>query len=280
METAAQNLKTELEYKLEEIQASSNDPLIFAEAAVMIILQSVEKLKILCKKHKFQNQEQEIHFFKEIKPSFTSKLIYYNEIYSIETNCPFGGTHTLRNYYKAQIVKLEEFYENNEDFYRYYRKGNNLLDHKYFLRGQQDIKLNLDSLCWQADPKFATSHDFKVAQIRANDLLKVYLETRMNNYKQKAAVSYNKNGETPLKWTGSKVGLIELIYALHTEGAFNYGSADLQLMIRFCEKAFDIDLGQFHRTFFEISSRKSERTKFLRDLQEKLIRRMEQKEGI
>lgn len=280
MEIATQNLKIELENNLEKIHANSNDPMQFAEPAVKLIMESIKKLKLLCLEYKFNNHEQEIKFFKEIKPIFISKLIYYNEIYTIETNCPFGGINEYRNYYKAQLTKLREFYKNNEDFYRYYKKQNSFLDHKYFLRGEPDIKLCLDSLSFQADPVFATSHDFKVAQIMANDLLKLYLENQINNFKKIGFINNNKQTVSSLKWTCSKVNLIELIFALHTKGVFNNGNADLQFIIRFFEKSFDIELGQFHRTFIEIASRKSDRTKFLIGLQEKLIHRMEEKEGI
>ena len=38
-----------------------------------------------------------------------------------------------------------------------------------------------------------------------------------------------------LTWTGSKVALIELIYALHTEGVFNNGAADLKNIAEYFE---------------------------------------------
>ena len=79
-----------------------------------------------------------------------------------------------------------------------------------------------------------------------------------------------------LKWTGSKVGLIELIYALHTVGVFNHGSSDIREIAKGLSCAFDMDIGQFHRTFHEISNRKSDRTKFLNALKESLINRMDQ----
>lgn len=280
METAAQNLKNYLDINLEKIHERSNDPMQYAEPAVKLIRETIEKLKSLCINYKFKDQGQEIHFFKDIKPHFVSQLIYYNEIYIIETNCPFGGINAMKNYYKAQLVRLKKFYKNNEDFYRYYRKNNNFLDHKYFVRGEPDIKLCTDSLNLQADPIFSTSHDFKVAQIIANELLTLYLENQINNYKKTITTNKNKPTQTPLKWTCSKVNLIELIFALHTKGVFNNGNADLQFIIRFFEKSFEIDLGQFHRTFIEISTRKNERTKFLIGLQQKLISRMEEKEGI
>jgi len=71
------------------------------------------------------------------------------------------------------------------------------------------------------------------------------------------------------------VALIELIYALHTEGVFNNGTSELKEVTSFFESTFNVDLGQFNRTFLEIRSRKCERTKFLNTLKEKLILRMD-----
>jgi hypothetical protein len=69
--------------------------------------------------------------------------------------------------------------------------------------------------------------------------------------------------------------LIELIYALHTEGVFNNGTSGLKEVTTFFESAFNIDLGQFNRVFLEIRNRKCDRTKFLNTLKNKLIIRMD-----
>ena len=82
----------------------------------------------------------------------------------------------MRKFYHSELDKLKTYFDDNLDFYRYYRTGNTCLDKKYFLRGKHDIRLTLDSFYFQADHRFTTSHDFKVAQIMANDLIQVYLE--------------------------------------------------------------------------------------------------------
>ncbi len=78
-----------------------------------------------------------------------------------------------------------------------------------------------------------------------------------------------------LNWTGSKVALIELLYALHTEGVFNNGAADLKDIVEYVENVFNIDLGQYRRVFLEIRSRKSDKTKFIMALNKVLLKRME-----
>jgi hypothetical protein len=194
---------------------------------------------------------------------------------------PNGGNKILKKYYNNELLKLKAFFDNELEFYQYYRSGSTYLDYKYFLRGEFDIKLALDSYYFESDMSFATSHDFKVATILANDLIELYLENQL------LMLENNENSEksqrkpnVKLTWTGSKVALIELIYALHTEGVFNNGAADLKDIAEYFEHTFEIDLGQYRRVFLEIRARKNDRTKFLTTLNDSLQKRMENSDDI
>lgn len=89
--------------------------------------------------------------------------------------------------------------------------------------------------------------------------------------KEKSQLNHNLKQS----WTGSKVALIELVYALHSEGVFNNGASDLKDIVEYFETVFNIDLGQYRRVFLEIRARKSDRTKFLNTLNQVLIKRMD-----
>lgn len=274
----ATQLLENLEAQLNEIGVE-NDLIKAAENSIKATIIILEKLKTHFVRHEFENKVDEITFFKFVKPQFVSKLIYHNEVYNIESNRPFGGSKYLRKYFSSELSKLKCYFNENMEFYKYYRTGSVYLDKKYFVRGRYDIKLTLDSSYFQADNRFTTSHDFKVAKILANDLLQVYLEKELLKLDNKP-VPYSISEKQVQKWTGSKVALIELIYALHAEGVFNNGTTDLKETAKFFEETFEIDLGQFHRTFFEIRARKSERTKFLNSLRDTLVRRMDEVDEI
>lgn len=253
-----------------------DDPILRSESAINIIINSIEKLKVIFEKERSKSQEQEIDFFKNIKPKFTSKIIYYNAIFKIETKKPHGGERILKKYLNHELEKLKRYFDNNLDFYKYYRTGSNYLDHKYFTRGKFDVKLALDSFYFEVDHTFSTSHDFKVAKIMAHDLIQVYLEDKLLMIENKEPKEKSQvNPKVKQTWTGSKVALIELLYALHTEGVFNNGASDLKDIAEYFENIFNIDLGQYHRAFLEIRMRKSDQTKFLNALKEKLVKRME-----
>jgi len=271
MKLFSESLKSELDSQLELIPVHKEESVFYAEHVIKILIDGLEKLRVFFFQYKFRHISEEIEFFREIKPQFASSLIYYNEIYAIESNKPLGTYKEIRKYYNSRLAKLNHFFNDNLEFYRYYRTGNRSLDANYFVRGQYDIKTALDSWYFHTDKEFSTSHDYKVAQILANDLLKKYLEAKLENVKNSTTAPQHKNQ----KWTGSKVELIELIYALHAEGVINNGASGLKEVAVFFESAFDIDLGQFNRVFLEIRNRKSERTKFLNALKNKLIIRMD-----
>ena len=276
MSSKINNLLTNLNDQLSFIDLEIDNQSTRCEKAIEIILKTIDSLRGVLLKTKFKTDAEEIKFFKEIKPQFTSKLIYYNTIFKIEMKRPNGGSRIVKKYYNNELVKLKAFFDNELEFYKYYRSGSTYLDHKYFLRSKFDIKMSLSSYYFEADTNFSTSHDYKVAKILANDLIQLYLENNL------VLIGSKDNGEKSQRkpnlkmiWTSPKVALIELVYALHTEGVFNNGAADLKDIAEYFEHIFEIDLGQYRRTFLEIRTRKADRAKFLTTLNKGLLKRME-----
>lgn len=84
--------------------------------------------------------------------------------------------------------------------------------------------------------------------------------------------------QSKISWTGSKVGLVELIYALHAEGVFNNGQASIKDITQLFETTFAIELVNAPGTFFEIRERKSDPVRFIDGLRSGLLKRMEELE--
>lgn len=272
---------SELNEQLNFIDLEIDNSIKKCEKAVEIILISIANLKKNITKNIFKTGSEEIQFFKEIKPQFSSKLIYYNMVYKIEMKRPNGGNRIVKKYFQNELQKLKAYFDNELDFYKYYRSGSSYLDHKYFLRGKFDIKLALDSYYFETDTSFSTSHDFKVARILANDLIQLYIEDQLIMIENKdLGDKSQRKPNTKLIWTSSKVALTELIYALHSEGVFNNGAADLKDIAENFEHIFEIDLGQYRRTFLEIRARKNDKTKFITTLNDALLKRMENSDEV
>lgn len=99
------------------------DTLKIAEAVVIKALLSIKKLKEFVDNYKFKTSKEEIEFFKFIKPQIFSKLIYYTKVLNIETKRPKGTDRTQRKYLLNELNNLNRFFDNNLEFYQYYRTG-------------------------------------------------------------------------------------------------------------------------------------------------------------
>ena len=264
-----------LETEINDLEIETDHSIQRIEAFIDIILKYLSEVKKYVLNRGFKNIGEEIHFFKYQKPTIVSKLIYYNAIYKIETKKPYGSK-PIKKYLNDELRKLKRYFDNNLEFYKYYRTNNSFIDDKLFVRGKYDIKLSLDTFYFEADHSFSTSHDYKVAKIIANDLIQVYLEDQLHNTAYR-----DKSTDLPkLNWTGSKTALIELIYALHSQGVLDNGNADIKIIAKTIERAFNVDLGDFYHTFMEIKSRKINRTKFLDSLRERLLKKMDEEDEI
>lgn len=278
MNTRFNEILSEFEKELNNIQVEVDDILKQAEMSIQLCLSTIEKVRKVLLKYTFQNEKEEIFFFKQIKPQFVSRLIYYVNVYNIETHRPNGLIKIRKKYFQLELNKIKNYFDDNLDFYRYYRTGSTYLDHKYFVRRKHDIRLNLDAYVYEIDPDFSTTHDFKISTILANDLLQVYLENEINKVDfQPVKKESDLIHKDTLHWTASKVSLIELMYSLHQSGVFNNGQSDIKAIATYFENIFNVDLGNYYRTYLELKTRQ-DRTKFLDSLRENFIRKIEDEE--
>jgi hypothetical protein len=261
--------------QLEDIECREEMSIANASAAIAILEDSFDKVKASISSYTFKDEAEEIHFFKVIKPQLFSKLIYYQKVGRIEVSRPAGSNDAIKVYLTKELDKIQCYFERNIDFYKYYRNGYTHFDNYYFLRGKPDIQLTLDSFYFERDPKFSTSYDFTVAKVIANDMLTVYINNELVKLdkqpeEEQVTGSFPKVKET---WTGSKTDLVELLYALHESGCFNFGKISLVRLTGYLENVFNISLGDVYRTYLSIRGR-ANRTQFLDQLKEKLIAKM------
>jgi hypothetical protein len=270
---------SELEEELNTIFFDYDNPIIMCEKSIETIVKHFKILKSVVLENEFQNDKDEIHFFKIIKPKFTSKLIYFKKVRKLETRKPLGSKRIQREYLDSELNKLNVNFTENIEFYNYYRLGGEFIDSKIFIRNNAEINYNLETFYYELDDRFSTTHDYKVASILANEIFQKYIENKIRNLSDSIPPYTVPVLEVKtLKWTESKTALIESIYALHTQKAFNNGKADIVEIAKYFEKVFDIELGDIYRAFNEIKNRKINKTKFLDTLSENLHKRFEEQD--
>ncbi|NYJ27830.1 RteC domain-containing protein [Allomuricauda sp. ARW1Y1] len=272
-----QKLLSDFEGQLEALENGNGDILFKAEKGIALVEKCIRKLQKQIVGQDFETQADEIYFFKHVKPQIFSKLIYYIRLFSIESKRPRGKDVAQIKYLQQQIDKLQTFFNDNLEFYNYYRRGAMSMDEQYFVRGNRDLRLPLESFHFLIDDAFSTCQDGTVATIMAYDMLIVYLRKEVDDLNNNMEPTKNTIMEKPSKlfWTGSKTDLIELLYALHTSKCINGGTVDIKEMASHFEYFYNIDLGNYYHTFIDIRSRKSSRTRFLERLIEMLNQRMD-----
>jgi hypothetical protein len=148
------------------------------------------------------------------------------------------------------------------------------MDQTYFLRKFNSGNLNDPHLA-DCDPEFSTSHDYLVTKLLADQKLLEYLNTEIAILKNPIPIKgFEQKDSSPLTWTASKAGLVELIYALQSGAVYNNGNAGIREIAEHFEKLFKVDLGNYYHIFNEIRLRKKSRAQLLDHLKDRLLVKM------
>lgn len=236
---------------LKSIRAEETQMLVQAKKAMRIFESLFDELKAFVRKYEFENEEKEIQFFKEIKPRLFWQLIYYQKIYKLELDRPTGGKEVQIEYLKRELEHIRYYFNKNKEFYHYYRDGADYLDSQYFLRGRVSLKYMGESFYFERDPDFSTYCDFKMAKIIANENVEEYLRTEL----QKLLKA--DDCRSAIFWTGNKNELVLLAYGLHKSKRMNHGKLTLKESMEQIQLMFNIDLGNYSRTYNELQNKKN-----------------------
>ena len=249
---------------------------------VEFLQRSLEDLRAYIVNHPFSSKEEEIYFFKHIKPEVLSRLLYFTEIYNTEMRKPHGSIEVLKKYYNDRLDELTSYFESNLDFYQYYRSKATHLDNHYFVRGHIVFKLCPNCVPYDRDPEFSTCYDHKAAQILANDMLCIYLNKKLHGVDKQVIIAKSRSflPEHPFRWTATIIAAVELGYAIYAAGVLNNGQTDIKEIMTFMEASFQIDLGDYYRTYITMKDRKKDRTSFLNSLIKSLLKKMDEDDNL
>ncbi|MDQ2720437.1 MAG: RteC domain-containing protein [Bacteroidota bacterium] len=265
-----------MENGLDEINLNETDILQRLKDSSRTILRSILSLKNFIVNYEFVDIIDEINFFKNIKPKFSSKLIFYQKAYEIQLYLPIGQLPDIKIYYFKEIQKIDKYLNDNKELFSYYRSNSTLIDEIYFVRKKPDSWLLLGLDDYENDLDFTTFYDHKISKIIAFDFLPEFIKESINKLEQKnesRKIILRDKGD--LIWTSSKVSLVELLYALQSTGSFNNGSIGIKDLANELQSLFNVDMGNYYRAFQEIRIRKSSRTSFMDQLKTRLIKRMD-----
>ncbi len=269
------NLRHEIEQKIGRTEPGDKYLLTKIKANINGLQESLSRLRVFILNYQFRDQAEEIIFFKELKPELYGQLLFYIRLYRIVEKCPQTDPVSERICLAHELKLLDQTFTNSLDFFRYYRSGDTSQDARFFLRSEYDWALDHDPLLFEKDRNYSTSYDYEVAHIIANDLLKAYLLSRLEQLNRESGADLiTLVSKNQMQWTDSKVALIELAYSIHSSRSINHGTIDLKDLISGFEILFNVRIGDFYRAFLEIRERKN-RTQYLDQMRKALIERMD-----
>ena len=254
MEERINQILSQIDLEIDEIDLYGYDIIETSLSMVLQLQDILTDLRNQLQTYVFPSKEDEISFFKNQKPELLGRLLYFYKIYRIETQCPTGSNEVLRLYINHSTIH----------------------DEHYFLRGRTDIRLCSDSAQFDKDPNFSTGYDYKVAKILANEMLRIYLNKKLQKLESESSIEKQQQGinaKMPVRFTGKKSALIELGYALASSGDINHGNIEIKELMNYLSSMFNIDLGGYYDAYIAMKERK-DRTSYLNRLIDNLTKRM------
>lgn len=260
--------------ELERLQYSVRDKSTRANQAIQLISKTLQLLRKSVQERGFESDEEEIQFFKHIKPQITGHLILYRHIYDIEAKrMVVHSDEELECYIKRKKRDFTEFAQDHLDFISYYRNRYTHLDKQYFLRNGFRAPLPHQNTDSYHDQDFTTPYDHLAAKAVAKDLFYQFLLMPLRE-------KIDEITPPKIKWTTSKASLVELIYALHYSGSLENGNSNVKEICKRFEEVFDVKLKDVYGTFRDIQLRKGERAKYLISLVETFDKKIEESEEL
>lgn len=253
--------------KIKQVEDTTTTDIVpRAKKCTEIARKGINELKDLLMAEGFSSEEEEIAFFRDIKPGLLARWVYYHHIYAFEINLPVTNVSAQLKSIKNEQKIMTAFFIKNQAFHSYIQSGETHRDHSYFLRSNLDLSLIMDETMYHVDPDFSTYYDVILARIIGYERYAVYLmkrENKLDNPSEDLIPSLESKPR--YTWHSSKMDLIELIYALHAHQSEKGNPKSIKEYVEIAESIFDIELGNIYRAAMDLKFRKNP-TQFLDEL--------------
>lgn len=245
------------------------------------------KMKQFVELNDFYCDTEEIYYFKYTKPKLHSQVFFFRKIIQIQSMLPIGSVETKKEYYSSHLQRMTAFYEEHKEIILYYRSHETKLDINFFIRKNACLHQQLESEFAEVDYNKCTGYDVILAKFIAYEKLEHYVRIQIINLDSIDPLNFlpgihgnSLQSFTPeLRWSLSKIGLIEFIYIFKALGAFNNGTVDMKTIVKHFEYILQIDLGDHYKGVNKIKDRKINKTKFMDEILEKFKKMLDEEDS-
>lgn len=263
------------ENEIKTVNIKQPNPLPEIERGMLISRNYINRLRELVYKACITSTDSEVYFFKCIKPLLVGYFLYFFYLQKIENGRPKGPVSVVRKYLEHKAEKFNSFLRTHREEYYYYKRDDIKHDQQIFVRCNittRDYNYHPYSML---DNNFATSQDYLFADFKAHEMLIEYLCKEIDLLERPTMETvYDIPYPSPFKWTGSKIDLTELIYALASSDDINNGNVDIKMLSQYLQAIFNVTDLDIYRKFVDLKLRKKKPTIFLDKIKERLIQKI------
>lgn len=119
------------------------------------------------KSYVFSSLEEEVYFFKKIKPLFTLEMEYYHHVYFSLLFLPDMYTFDRVLFWQREVLRMEKFKKENPEFIAYCQSGCSRKDHVFYTRLGQKSDFVSVSLIYEQDGTSTSLYDPLLASFMA-----------------------------------------------------------------------------------------------------------------
>lgn len=162
-------------------EASDRSEMELIESCFKASLEVWGRLQREIKRQEFETAEDEIYFFRKIKPRIMAHIEYYTCRYHALLFRPTDDAEELTRFWNWELRKIDKFFELNHSFCDYIRKGLTDKDSTYFLRGGEGMAQILTGRVHDLDPETATTGDYLASMMIAYEWYEAFVREELKN---------------------------------------------------------------------------------------------------
>jgi hypothetical protein len=135
----------------------------------------------------FENQQEEINFYKVLKPGFVGLIDYFTLLYKSVLFQP-EDAQGKKDYWNGELANCKNFLSKHQSFCRYYEGGHTGLDHIYFIQqnNKEPLILGANETSWNRAGAVIISYSYLLSRLISIKKYQRYVQ-------QKIRLSYNCN---------------------------------------------------------------------------------------
>lgn len=142
-----------------------------------------ERLKKIIDPDNFTNENEEIEFFRNVKPQFTAHIEYYTILSEALVCLPSLADEAI-DFWKEEAKRFNRFCEKNEEFVNYYESGQHFKDGLFFVKRNDERRYIPKAPVYDVGSEYSTSHDHLVRGYLAYKMYNEYAQDRINELKK------------------------------------------------------------------------------------------------